>query len=105
MSQSKIRLEAYNIANEIWLIGQKYVKHRTIANFFNLFFKPRLDRIILHEATEVELKDVLWRVKEKIDPLFAKLDTIQAIKDSPSDEDLTKKLMNLPDFKKLSELL
>jgi len=103
---SRVRLEAYNISNEIWVIGQKYVKHRTIANFFNMFFKPRLDRIILQEATEAELKEVLWSVKQKIDPLFKNMDTIAEIQNPAlNDPELTKKLMNLPAFAKLSELL
>jgi hypothetical protein len=101
---SKIRLESYNISNQIWIIGQKYVKHQTIARFFNMFFKPRLDNIILYQATEQELKDVLWSVKQKIDPLFAKMDTLQGLKNTPTDIELTKKLMKLPNFKELEEL-
>lgn len=102
---SKIRIESYNIANEIWLIGQKYVKHQTIARFFNMFFKPRLDNIILYQATEEELKAVLWSVKQKIDPLFMKMETLKGLKNTPTDKNLTEKLMKLPNFKELEELL
>lgn len=101
---NKIRIEAYNITNEVFVIGQKYIKNSVIRKFFNLFFKPRLDNIILYEANEQELKEVLWNVKQKIDPLFAKMETLQNLKNTPTDKELTAKLMRLPNFKELEEL-
>lgn len=105
-SPSKLRLEALSIVNDVFAIGSKYVKHQRIFAFFQYFFKPRLDKLILYEADEADIKNVMWSIKQKIDPMFSKMDTLQQIKDVKlNDKSLIENLMKMPQFAELEALL
>lgn len=106
MNQNKLRSEALGIVNDVFTIGSKYVRHQRIFAFFQLFFKPRLEKIILFEATEADIKAVMWAIKQKIDPMFTKMDTVKQITDTKyNDPVMIRQLMKLPDFEGLKELL
>ena len=107
MDQSKIRVLALEITNDLYAIGKTHVKHQFIFNFFSKFFKPRLDRIIQAEITEEELKKIMWNCKGKLDKAFNQMDIAQKLKDSHrlNDKKMTENLMKLPDFAELERLL
>ena len=106
MNQNKLRTEALGIANDVFTIGSKYVKHQRIFAFFQLFFKPRLEKIILYDATEADIKAVMWAIKQKIDPMFSKMDIVKQINDTKlNDPQMIRQLMMLPDFEGFKELL
>ena len=107
MDQSKIRVLALEITNDLYAIGKTHVKHQLIFNFFSKFFKPRLDRIIQTEITEEELKKIMWNCKSKLDKVFNQMDMAQQLNESKklNDVKMTEKLMSLPNFAELERLL
>lgn len=76
---SEVRKSSLEMVNGIFQIGMKYVKHQTLASFFVRIFKPRIDRIISLEAPEKELIDVMWSVKNQIDPVLEKIEQAQSV--------------------------
>lgn len=102
---SKLRVLALEIENDLFNIGQKYVKHKTITAFFFGFFKPRLDNIISKEATEAEIKDIMWQCKKKLDKAFNDFNVVEELVNSKTDKKINEKLMRLPDFADLMELV
>ena len=105
MSQNNtLRLESKGIVDDIFQFGNKYVKHQTVFWFFNKFFKPRLDNIIMVEATTEDIRNVLFMVKKRIDKLYKMIDTVEELKANPTDASLNKKIEQMPGFKKLLEL-
>mgnify|MGYP001607400626 FL=1 len=105
MQASKVRSLAFEIFNDLYSVGENYVKHKTIYTFFKHFFKPRVDNIILVEASEAQIKEIMWKVKRKIDNAFKEFDLVEEIMASKTDKKLTEKLMKLPDFADLEALL
>ena len=107
MDQSKIRVLALEITNDLYAIGKTHVKHQLIFNFFSKFFKPRLDRIIQTEITEEELKKIMCNCKSKLDKVFNQMDMAQQLNESKklNDVKMTEKLMSLPNFAELERLL
>ena len=99
-----LREESKGIIDDVFKIGNKYVKHQTVYWFFNKFFKPRLDNIILVEASIEDIKDTLFAVKKRIDRLSKMIDTVEDIKSSPTDAAINKKIEQMPGFKKLLEM-
>jgi len=100
---NQLRLIALDIVNDAYGIGMKYVKHKTLASFFNKFFKPRLDRIIIYEATDEDLKEVMWSMKKKMDKAIKLFDTAELI-----DEGVklgSPKIPNVGDMSKAMQLL
>lgn len=79
MPLSEIRQTALDNFNDIFSDGLKYVKHRTLANFFIGLFKPRIDNIIKKEAPEQELLAAMWKVKKRLDVTLKKFDKIENI--------------------------
>ena len=76
---SAIRQTALDNFNDIFQDGLKYVKHRTIAQFFVSLFKPRIHNIIVKEASEDELKNAMIRIKKRIDLTFKQLDIVEEL--------------------------
>ena len=103
---TKIRNLALEITNDLYSIGRKYVKHQTIIWFFEKFFKPRVDNIIINDATEAELKQIMFSCKEKLNKAFRALDTVEELKEASkvNEPEMTKRLMAMPSFKDLEEL-
>jgi len=98
-----LRTIALDIVNDAHSIGMKYVTHKTLATFFNKFFKPRLDRIILYEASDEDLKAVMWSMKRKMDKAIKLFDNAELIQEG---EKLgSPKIANVGDMKKAMELL
>lgn len=81
---SEVRQSALDMTRDIFNIGMKYVKHKTLATFFLGIFKPRIESIIVKEAPEQELVNVMWAVKRKIDPTLAKLNQVEAVLETKS---------------------
>lgn len=82
MFQSKlsaIRQTALDNFNDIFQDGLKYVKHKTIAEFFSKLFKPRIENIIIKDATEEELTNAMRRIKKRIDKTFKQLDLVDEL--------------------------
>lgn len=100
-----LRTESKGIVDDIFKFGNKYVKHQTVFWFFNKFFKPRMDNIILVEASTDDIKEVLFMVKKRIDVLYKMIDTVQELKSNPTDASLNRKIEQMPQFKKLLEML
>lgn len=100
-----LRKESKAIVDDIHNFGLKYVKHKSIMEFIARFYKPRIDNIILHEAKIEDIRDVLFLIKKRVDKLYGMLDTVEQLKESKTDDKLNKKVMELPEFKALSELL
>ena len=98
-----LRTIALEIVNDAHNLGMKYVKHQTLASFFNKFFKPRLDRIILYEASDEDLKTVMWSMKKKMDKAIKLFDTAELIDEG---EKLgSPKIANVGDISKAMQLL
>jgi len=97
MPLSEIRETSISLFNDIFGIGLKYVKHKTIASFFISLFKPRMDSIIKSEAPEKDLLEVMWLIKKKIDPVLAKFDKIESVLEARglNDEKMQHKVENL----------
>lgn len=76
---SQLRELSLGIVNDAYAIGLKYVKHQTLASFFTKIFKPRIDKIILKEAAEEDLKLVMWSMKKKMDKAIKLIDTAELI--------------------------
>ena len=100
-----LREESRAIVDDLHNFGMKYVRHRTIAEFFVRFYKPRIDNIIMNEAKIEDIKEVLLLVKKRIDKLYSMVDTVQQLKETKTDAKLNQKVMELPEFKALRELL
>ena len=100
-----LRKESRAIVDDLHDFGLKYVKHKTIAEFFIRFYKPRIDKIIMEEASIEDIRAVLWTVKKRVDKLYGMLDTVEQLQESKTDSTISKKVMELPEFKALSELL
>ena len=75
----QLRQIALDIVNNSYSVGLKYVKHKTIANFFIRYFKPRLDNIIAVEATTEDIKTVMWANKKLMDKAIKLIDTAELI--------------------------
>ena len=75
---SEVKKTALEITNDIFAIGQKYVKHRRIAAFFTKFFKPHLDKVTLG-APDDDIIQVMTLVKNKIDRTFKQLDIVEQV--------------------------
>ena len=99
-----LRTESKGIVDDIFQFGNKYVKHQTVFWFFNKFFKPRLDNIIMVEASTEDIRNVLFMVKKRIDKLYKMIDTVEEIKSNPTDATINKKIEQLPGFKALLEM-
>ena len=99
-----IRTESKGIVDDLYTFGLSYVKHRTIFEFFYRFFKPRMDSVIMHEANIKDIRNVLFKVKKRVDKLYKMIDTVEALRDSPTDAALKKRIEEMPGFKKLAEL-
>ena len=100
---NQLRTIALDIVNDAHNLGMKYVKHQTLASFFTKFFKPRLDRIILYEASDEDLKAVMWSMKKKMDKAIKLFDTAELIDEG---EKLgSPKIANVGDISKAMELL
>jgi len=100
---NQLRTIALDIVNDAHNLGMKYVKHQTLANFFNKFFKPRLDRIILYEASDEDLKGVMWSMKKKMDKAIKLFDNAELIHEG---EKLgSPKIPHVGDLNKAMELL
>jgi len=100
---NQLRTIALEIVNDAHNLGMKYVKHQTLASFFNKFFKPRLDKIILYEASDEDLKAVMWNMKKKMDKAIKLFDTAELIDEG---EKLgSPKIANVGDISKAMELL
>lgn len=105
MNQLNLREEAKGIFDDVHSFGLKYVRHKTIYTFFQHFFKPRIDNIILKEASEADIKDVMWMIKKRIDKIMKMFDTVEFITEDKLNPELNKKIQELPEFKKLMEVL
>jgi len=77
---SEVKKTALEITNDIFAIGQKYVKHRRIAAFFSRFFKPHLDKVTLG-APDDDIIQVMKLVKNKIDKTFKDLDIVEQLQE------------------------
>lgn len=105
MNNFNLREEAKGIFDDVHSFGLKYVRHKTIYTFFQHFFKPRIDNIILKEATEEDIKDVMWMIKKRIDRLVKHLDVVETISENKLNPELNRKLQELPEFKELMKIL
>jgi len=103
----QLRQIALDIVNDAYSIGLKYVKHQTLANFFTKIFKPHIDKIILVEASEDDLKSVMLSMKKKMDKAIKLFDTVELIREGeklgspkiPPVGDLNKAMQLLKDLK------
>lgn len=105
MSQPEIRKECVNITNHILDFSRKFVKHQTIMGWVYGMFQPRINKIILHEASEEDIKEVVKFIKSKIDPLYSQVDIVEQLKESESlnSPEMTKRLQSMPNYKKILE--
>ena len=105
MSLSEIRQLSYDVVNDLYNTAMEVSKKKFIFKIIG-FLKPYMDRIILKEASEEELKKVVWRQKERLDKYFKKLDVAQEIfKSNLNDDYITKNLEKLPDYSQLKKLI
>ena len=75
----QLRQIALDIVNNSYSVGLKYVKHKTIMSFFTRYFKPRLDSIITTEASQEDIKKVMWANKKLMDKAIKLIDTAELI--------------------------
>jgi hypothetical protein len=94
---SKIRVVSLEMVNDIFQIGLSYAKHKSITAFFVNIFKPRIDGIILNEAKESDMINVMKKIKKKIDPILDQLDDIESLEEAKdlNDPEIHKKVTNL----------
>lgn len=86
-------------------MSDKYVKHAILKKFIMTFIRPHVTDVITNQIPEEELKKVLWECHEEIDELKNQMDVIKEIKSSVTDKVITEKLMKLPKYKELGEML
>ncbi len=94
----QLRQIALDIVNNSYSVGLKYVKHKTFANFFTRFFIPRINNIIANEATQEDIKKVMWANKRLMDKAIKLIDTAEMINEG---EDLGSPI--IPDIGELAE--
>jgi len=81
-NQSEIRNAALRMTDRVFSIGMNYVKHQTFARFFVGLFKPRMDKIIMFEATEQELLKVMFDIENEIQFVLKKINIVNEVKDA-----------------------
>ena len=103
----QLRTIALKIVNDAYDLGFKYIKHQTLGAFFSKIFKPRLDKIILVEASKKDLIDVMWKMKKNMDKAIKLFDNVEMIDEGeklgspkiPPVGDLNKAMELLKDLK------
>ena len=104
-SLSPVRKRCLKLSERLILRTEKYTKESTLKNVFMPFVKKHINNLIAFVMTEKELKDILWESYDDIDELKKELDMALDLKKSITDEVVNKKVMNLPRFKELGNLI
>jgi hypothetical protein len=99
-----LRTESRGIVFDVLDFGKKYIKHKTFFSIIFPFIKPKMDNIIMTDASIQDIRSVLFMVKKRIDKLSKMIDIVEEIKSNPSDASLNKKIEQMPGFKKLLEM-
>lgn len=103
---SEIRLAAYELLKIIDEMALMSVTNPVIRKFW-VWFAKNYAYGAINRVPDNELKARLERAYKLIKPIFEKVDTAQQLKSSINlnDKAMTEKLMQLPDFHKVMELV
>ena len=101
----KIRVVAFNVANKLYNRGLSRIKLNLTRWVFEKFVRPRMTKLIMEEIPIEEIKEVMWECKRDIDEVIKDFDIVQEFKQSMTDPVITKKVEQMPGFKKLLEML
>ena len=104
-NQFNVRQECVNITNHILDFSRKFVKHQTIMGFVYGIFQPRINKIILNEASDEDIKTMIVFIKGKVDGLYSQVDQAEQLKEARklNSPEMTKKLESLPNYQKIME--
>lgn len=104
---SQIRDKALICFQKIDRVATKYIQHASIRYVVDRFIRPRIEGLIKFTVPENELKEAMKEVYYEIRPIIEDYEISSQINQSKklNSPEMTRKLMQLPDFKDLEELL
>ena len=110
MSQAKsstIRDKALICFQKIDRVATKYIQHASIRYVVDKFIRPRIESLIKFSVPENELREAMKEVFYEIKPIIEDYEISSQIKESKklNSPEMNRRLMQLPDFKDLEELL
>lgn len=104
-SLSLVRRKSLEVSQRLIARAEKYTKDNFLRKMLMPFVKRHINTMITVEIPEEELKQIMWECAEDIDELKKEMDVIKDLKSGPTDSKLNKKVMDLPRFKELADLL
>ena len=104
---SKIRDKSLVLFRKIDGLAIKHIKHASLKYLYERFVRTHIENLIKSQIPEVELKMALTEAYYEIKPIVDEFTLANDIKESKkyNSPEMTKKLMQLPNFKDLEDLL
>ena len=103
---SSIKGFAFNVFDKVRIIADRRIQNGIVKKFWDWFATRHIKQIIL-SSSDVELEKDLKEIYELLEPHFKTVDmSLQLHKSKElNSPEMTEKLMQMPDFKQLGELM
>ena len=103
---STLRQKSLMIFQKLDIPSDKYVKHQYMKQIVMKFIRPHITNVITNEIPEAELKAIMKQIYLLLKEDFDEFAVANLLKnDTLNSPEMTKKLMAMPQFAKISELL
>lgn len=106
IANSSIKGFAFNVFDKVRIIADRRIQNGIVKKFWDWFATRHIKSIIL-QSSDIELEKDLKDIYELLEPHFKTVDmSLQLHKSKElNNPEMTKKLMQMPDFAKLAELM
>ena len=104
---SKIREKAIELFRGMDKLSVKHIKHSSLKYLYEKFVRPHIESLVKFQIPEIELKTSMIEAYYVIKPIVEDFTIAHEVKESMklNSPEMTKKLMQLPNFKDLEDLL
>jgi len=103
---SRVKKTALELLNIIDRLAEPHITNPLVEKFWNWFFVSHGKKIV-ENMSDQELKEIMQSGYDALKPIYEKTDLAVQLKESEklNDKSLNDKVMNLPDFKEILELI
>jgi len=103
---SRVKKTALELLSIIDKLAKPHITNPLVEKFWNWFFVSHGKKIV-ENMTDQELKEIMKSGYDALKPIYEKTDLAVQLKEAEklNDKSVNDKVMNLPDFKEILELI